>query len=251
MNAYAANDQFSNQASDLLSEANHRIANHLALVASTIRDQIRRIANGPDLIRRDVASKGLSDAAGRIVAIARLHRRLARFESRGTDICTLLIESANEIVEALSMADRVHIRQKLDVDCRVDAEQASALVLIMSEIVTNAIKYAHPTDVPIQLDIACVRGREGHLVLEIADDGVGLPEGFTESRDGGMGLKLIRTFAERIGASLAISSCDLGLTYLLELPVAKTQSCQEAASPKITSLDGSNWSGRRESNARP
>jgi|SRR5579871_4483386 len=222
MNAFAANDQFASPSADLLSEANHRIANHLAIVASTIQDQIRRIARGPDLLRREAASKGLHEAVGKIVAIAHLHRRLAKLEPKDSmDICALLIESVNEIVSALSLSDRVHVRQKLHADCQVSADQASALVLMMSEIVTNAIKYAHPTGVPIQIDIACVHASDGRVVLEIADDGVGFPEGFAEDRDGGMGLKLIRALAGRIGAGLSITSSDLGLTYLLEIPAEK------------------------------
>jgi len=219
MNAVFANDQFAGN--HLLSEANHRIANHLAIIASTIHDEIRRIGRGPDLLRRDTATKSLHEAAGRIVAVAHLHRRLAKLDSSGAiDIASLLIESVNEIVDALSLSERVYVRQNLHADCLVSAEQASALVLILSEIVTNAIKYAHPTEVPVQIDIHCIRGIDGRVLLEISDDGVGFPEGFNETADAGLGLKLIRALAKRIGAGLTITSCELGLTYLLELPVA-------------------------------
>ena len=56
------------------------------------------------------------------------------------------------------------------------------------------------------------------MAIEIGDDGIGLPEGFEESRDGGAGFKIIRTLAQNIGAELKIQSDDLGLSFRITLP---------------------------------
>jgi two-component sensor histidine kinase len=78
------------------------------------------------------------------------------------------------------------------------------LALALSEIVTNAVKYAHPTGLPVEISIASVAASDGGLVLEIADAGVGL--------------KLLRSLVERCDGQLAIRSDALGLTYVIRLP---------------------------------
>jgi len=55
--------------------------------------------------------------------------------------------------------------------------------------------------------------------LQIADDGVGFPEGFDEWRDSGIGLGLVRTLVESTGGSMAMESDPLGLTFTITLPM--------------------------------
>jgi two-component sensor histidine kinase len=57
-----------------------------------------------------------------------------------------------------------------------------------------------------------------NLILHIADDGVGLPEGFDEKRDAGPGLRLVRGLVESVGGRLTLNSDPLGLGFSIELP---------------------------------
>jgi len=84
--------------------------------------------------------------------------------------------------------------------------------------VMNAVKYAHPTDLPTQITISCGRNAKGHMYLDVADDGVGLPENFDEKKDGGVGFKLIRGLTKQVGASLDVRSSSLGLLFRLTFP---------------------------------
>ena len=59
---------------------------------------------------------------------------------------------------------------------------------------------------------------DGGVALEIGDDGVGFPEGFVESRDAGVGLKLVRSLVENSGGRLETRSDALGLTFAIQLP---------------------------------
>jgi two-component sensor histidine kinase len=82
----------------------------------------------------------------------------------------------------------------------------------------NAVKHAHPTGLPISFEIACTRSKDGGLVLEVGDDGIGLPEGFDTATDGGLGFRLIRALADKLNARLAIESDALGLQFRLRVP---------------------------------
>jgi two-component sensor histidine kinase len=94
------------------------------------------------------------------------------------------------------------------------------LTLILCEILTNAMKYAHPAGVPVKMVVACESKSDGTLILSIADDGVGLPEGFDPRTGGGIGFQIIRALASEIGAVLDVQSDTLGVTFTLTVPRA-------------------------------
>jgi two-component sensor histidine kinase len=91
------------------------------------------------------------------------------------------------------------------------------IVLILSEIFINAVKYAHPTGVPLIILVDCEPSPDGKLLLTVSDDGVGLPEGFMPERDGGMGFKVMYRLAQEMGCDLRILSTHLGLSFRLIL----------------------------------
>jgi two-component sensor histidine kinase len=102
----------------------------------------------------------------------------------------------------------------------VQMRQVQPIVLILCEIFINAMKYAHPTGVPLIMVVDCMPAADGRLVLTISDDGVGLPEGFDTGKGGGMGFKVMRSLAAEIGAELQMQSTPLGLTFRLSLPAS-------------------------------
>ena len=219
MAALATQSLSHSMATDLLSEANHRIANNLAVLLSTVQMKSANLAKGPNLIPRDQARELLHDIASKITSVGHLHRHLAaRPNMFELDAGNFLIESSVAIAASLALVGQVGIVQRLSTQCRVKPEQAQQLGLILSEIMMNAVKHAHPTGVPTQIHIDCSRAPDGSTVIEIGDDGVGLPEGFNPQTDGGTGLRLIRALAKGLGANLRIESDDLGLSFCLTLP---------------------------------
>jgi two-component sensor histidine kinase len=72
--------------------------------------------------------------------------------------------------------DRVRLASSSGDGCRLQSSQLALLALAFCEIITNALKHAHPTGLPVEFTIASARRLDGSLVLEIADDGMGLPE---------------------------------------------------------------------------
>lgn len=204
---------------DAARESDHRIANHLALLAGMVQVQMGRLARGPETLSRGDAHAVLRETAGKILSIGHLHRRLSR-PSRDTeiDVGDYLLESTQELVSSLSLQDNVRIAQRLAARCKLTAEDAQVLGLIVSEVMMNAVKHAHPTGVPVQITLACDRDSHGNLVVEIGDDGVGLPEGFNAEKADGVGFRLIRALCEKLNARLDIVSDSLGLTFRLTLP---------------------------------
>jgi two-component sensor histidine kinase len=106
------------------------------------------------------------------------------------------------------------------IDLEMSGDQAVPLSLVVTEAVSNAIKYAFPG------------GRSGHVgvyltsdgaraTLVIEDNGVGIPAGRVETETGtrdGLGIQLIRGFAKQLKADLHVEE-DGGTRYTLEIPL--------------------------------
>jgi len=107
---------------------------------------------------------------------------------------------------------RTHIPVNLELkeEVRVsNTDLATALFRIVQESLTNIARHAQATAVNISLD-----KENGHLVLLISDDGVGLPP---ELQSGGFGLVSMRERSNALGAKFTISNGKLkGVTIRVE-----------------------------------
>jgi len=96
----------------------------------------------------------------------------------------------------------------------VPAEIATALVLVLTELVQNAVEHAFP-DWNSDDERGCVevaaRRERGRLTVTVTDDGVGLPPGFTPDKGDRLGLQIVRTLvAAELGGALELRSRDDG-----------------------------------------
>jgi two-component system NarL family sensor kinase len=83
------------------------------------------------------------------------------------------------------------------------------------ECITNVAKHAHAGRVGITL-----RRTNEVIVLSVEDDGVGLPAGAIERRDGHLGLRLLRDAIEHMGGGLIASSrAPRGASIVIEVPI--------------------------------
>jgi two-component sensor histidine kinase len=137
---------------------------------------------------------------------------------RVTEFGNLLIGSINALINS-PLRDRISFSLNLCSACIVNSQQASTLAFVMSEILINALQYAHPAKGRVAIKIACSPDRDGKTTIEICDDGVGLPPDFEEWIDA-KGIMLIRFNLQKIGACLDLGSDHLGLSYRVVLPPA-------------------------------
>lgn len=206
---------------DFAAEANHRIANSLALVASLIRMQASSIASGPRTMNGDDMRMVLDELGSRVETIARLHHGLANGPSDAmVDLGDYLQEISGPIVSALSAVGQIRLRFSCKKDCLVPPEQALSLRLIVAELVTNAVKYAHPAGVAGEINVGCGQDGGGTITIEVSDDGVGFPEDFDPMKDGNLGLRLVRSLASQLPARISFTHDALGTSFALQMPKA-------------------------------
>jgi two-component sensor histidine kinase len=214
---------------DLAAEANHRIANSLALLGSLVRMQAR-LAGRSGKAYSGLEIRFLFDGiAARIASIGQLHRMLSNIPPDGVvRLNGHLRDVASALIAAYS-SDHQPVRiEHRGMDCLVLTKYVQPLTLILCEILTNAMKYAHPAGAAAEVHIACEAREGGTLVVSIGDDGVGLPDGFDPSKDGGVGFQIIRALCADMEAGLEILSGNLGLTVRITIPAALVANARRA-----------------------
>jgi len=127
----------------------------------------------------------------------------------------------------ITLIERSRCQVESDITIRLSAgpgagatiaqEEAAALDFAVGEIVSNAYRYSHPAGSPVEVTIECHANRDGEIVIDIGDDGVGLPADFAEWRDAGNGMVSVRCRLQQIGAHVNVTSDDLGLRFQIIL----------------------------------
>ena len=152
----------------------------------------------------------------RIERLGELHRRLSCSDD-ATGLAKYLRGIAQSAVASVDVQNRTHLKFDIGQECIVPGRTASLVGLAVNELVMNVIKYAHPSGIAGRLLIGLSRHGDA-IVVDIADDGVGLPEGFDPMTGGGFGLKLTRSLAARLKAQLNFADTGTGLHARLTIP---------------------------------
>lgn len=200
-----------------VAEADHRIANHLALLASYVR------LKGAKLVRRDpppeVADLSLLlEAIGaQISAVSQLHRLLS---SEGTQSSADLGHHLGMICAALGsgVSGDVVIVESLASDCRVDPHRLLPAAQIVTEVITNAIKYGRRPGRCGRIEISCRNDASGNVLIEVHDNGPGLPAKRTGTATRGVGSRVVQALIGQINGTIEYLSTKHGLTVRLSLP---------------------------------
>ncbi|UPJ56567.1 histidine kinase dimerization/phosphoacceptor domain -containing protein [Bradyrhizobium sp. 192] len=178
----------------LTREMSHRVKNSLTSVVGLLRVQARASES------LDVKN-ALENAAMRVSSIAEVHDHLWRGSKVGF---VDLSDFVGHLCENLQRSAPEHKLQYHSDPVIISADKAIPLGLLVNELVTNAVKYAY-VDGPgvIRVD---AREIDGHLIVEISDEGMGLPEGFDINQPrNSLGFRVINGLVRQLMGELKIS----------------------------------------------
>ena len=192
----------------LLSEVNHRVANSLQLVAAMVRLQASALDD-------PAARAALEDTQRRIDAIGQVHRRLYTSENvERVDMADYLGALVAELGEAWS-TDVAPRRLSLEAEpIQLPTDRAVSLGVIVTELVSNACKYAYANAADGEVRVALRRDGNEHFMLVVEDDGVGMTLD-APARGTGVGTKLIRAMGQSLQAAIEYDSGHRGVRATL------------------------------------
>ena len=197
----------------MLTEAHHRIKNHLQIISSLLNLQSNTLDDAG-------ARQALRSSQNRVRAIAALHEHLYQLSIGSKlslqDFAQGLVSRLRECYDA--DPERVSVTVELD-ECEVKDEWQMPLALIFNEAISNAFKHAFPGDRSGAISVRLTaEGREAHLIIE--DDGVGLGPDFNQVTSPGLGMKVIGVFAEQMKGVVSMENITgRGVIFDLRFPI--------------------------------
>jgi two-component sensor histidine kinase len=183
----------------LLGEVNHRVANSLAMVAALVGLQANAVNN-------DDAKQALAETQARIQAIAGVHRHLYTSDDvRSVQIGDYLQSLAADLVTTMkATGNDSRIVVSAD-NIAIPTEKAASIGVIVTELVTNAIKYAYANLDQGDVRILMSRGSGDMVDLSVEDDGIGW-DGTGKPQGTGLGSRIVKAMAHGLGATVAYRS---------------------------------------------
>ncbi|MEU2036409.1 sensor histidine kinase [Nocardia amamiensis] len=196
-------------------EIHHRVKNNLQTVAALLRLQARRTEN-------EEAQVALTESVRRVTSIASVHEMLSMSVDEEVDL--------DEVVDRLLpiMADvatvhttRIKVRRAGSLGV-FSAERATPLVMVLTELVQNAIEHAFDSGENGTVTIRSERSARWLDVI-ISDDGRGLPPGFSLESSDRLGLQIVRTLVTaELGGSIGLHpGADIGTDAVLRVPLGR------------------------------
>ena len=195
----------------LLHEVNHRVANSLALVASLARMQANAVTD-------PAVRSALQEMQARIMAVAGIHRRLyTSSDVRVVELGSYLMSLIDELSAAIDDAQkRNSVLLQADADVRVPTDKAVSIGVIVTELVTNACKYAYPPGTRGEIRVILRRAGEGLLTIAVEDDGIGW-KGVGPARGTGLGTKVMNAMASQLQTSMVYEPVPQGTRAVFSL----------------------------------
>ncbi len=197
----------------MLQEIHHRVKNNLQVISSLLDMQASRLQD-------EKAKRALQDSMDRVRAMAIIHSQLYQSQDLARVDFGLFIR---DLIGNISQSSgRTNSFVDITVDAgamRLDIESSIPCGLILSELVSNALKHAFPEGREGQIHID-MRSEENRVVLTVQDNGIGFPQSVDSMNVKSLGLQLVKILVGQINGNIAME-VDGGTTWTVAFPSKK------------------------------
>jgi two-component sensor histidine kinase len=199
-------------------EIHHRVKNNLQTVAALLRLQARRTNNAE-------GREALIESVRRVSSIALVHDALSMSvdeEVNLDQVVDRILPIMNDVAAPDNTDTPIRVNRVGDLGV-LDADRATALVMVITELVQNAIEHAF--DPTTQHGCVTIRAERSARWLDVVvhDDGRGLPDGFSLEKSDRLGLQIVRTLVSaELDGSLGMHDVPTGGTdVVLRVPIGR------------------------------
>ena len=193
-----------------IKEIHHRVKNNLQTVSALLRLQARRIEDPS-------AAAALDEAVRRIASIALVHETLSTSSQASVAFDQVLDSLISHALDLSPRMNEVKITRSGKISS-LDPRIATPLALVITELIHNALEHGlaiEGSGLNINID-----RQSDRCIIEIADDGVGLPSDFDMGTSSNLGLQIVRTLTENeLKGSIELKSTQSGTVAKLIFPL--------------------------------
>ncbi|KAA0024002.1 sensor histidine kinase [Antrihabitans cavernicola] len=195
-------------------EIHHRVKNNLQTVAALLRLQARRTEN-------DEARVALTESVRRVTSIAVVHEMLSMSVDEEIDLDDVVDRLVPVMADIASVNTRVGVRREGSLGV-FSGERATPLVMVLTELVQNAIEHAFDPGATGTVTLRAERSARW-LDVVVHDDGRGLPAGFSVEKSDRLGLQIVRTLVgTELNGTIALRPGSHGGTdAVLRVPLGR------------------------------
>jgi PAS domain S-box-containing protein len=198
-----------NEKDTLLKEIHHRVKNNMQVISSLINLQISSIDDNSIRV-------ALKDSQNRIRSMALIHEKLYGAKDisniKFDDYLKSLLEN---LLNSYNLTSSITVNLSVE-ELLINIDTAVTLGLIVNELISNSLKYAFPNGAGI-INIKFNSDGE-NVVLDISDNGVGLPSDFTLETSLSLGLQLVQNLTNQLNGTLEVDKTS-GARFILTFPI--------------------------------
>jgi PAS domain S-box-containing protein len=190
----------------LLFEVNHRVRNSLQIVSSIVSLPLKRVED-------EIAREALSLTQQRIEVISATHRSLYELGKHDeVDCLALLPDLCKAVVETYSVREATELICETRGEIVLPVGKAVSVCLAVTELITNACKFAFKGRDQGRIRLL-LDGSADRVLIEVEDDGVGMPEQSEADTVRGIGMILINSLSKSLAAEISIATGASGTRF--------------------------------------
>jgi two-component system, sensor histidine kinase PdtaS len=197
----------------LLREIHHRVKNNLQMISALLYLHGKSVDDSS-------AQLALMESQNRVQSMAMIHQNLYQQDNLlGVGVQEYLDKLISHLTDSYNIEKhRITINKNIEIQ-HLDVDTVIPLALIINELISNALKYAFKDGRQGQIDIFLGQ-TDGQIMLEVKDNGVGMPVEVSTREAGNFGFKLINILCDRLGATWSAHS-EAGTRITLSVPMKK------------------------------
>ncbi|TND08943.1 MAG: guanylate cyclase [Bacteroidetes bacterium] len=185
----------------MLKEIHHRVKNNLQIISSLINLQSENIEDPKVLALFD-------ECRHRINSMALIHAKMYQSNTLvNIDIREYINDLVRSLVDVYDLDKKIKLRSEIESHA-FSIDTIVPLGLILSEVITNAMKYAFVGREEGTIFVSLRKTSGFHFELVVSDNGVGLPHNLDTVNPKTLGLQLIGILADQVDGRMVLEPAD-------------------------------------------
>lgn len=182
----------------LLKDIHHRVKNNMQIILSLLRLQSEHVNDKSDL-------ELFNDCQSRVMSMTLVHKTLYQSGNLAeVDFADYIQSLAGHLFHAYNVSVAT---PKLSIDIKDVSLGIGAAIpcgLIITELVSNSLKYAFTEGTRGEIKIAMQPIKENEIELVVSDDGIGLPNDFDFLDSESLGLQLVVALVQQLKGTIEL-----------------------------------------------